>query len=200
MLPPGFTPSPSAHANQQGAANDACKRKRLRQSLGGLSRNDRILATNEEPPLGSHLVTPRRGFAHHGIYVGRGNVVHYRSVVRKLCRGPVEEVSIARFAQGRAIWVRNGTAPRFDPAAVTRRARARLGEDRYRLLSNNCEHFCEWCLRDEHRSYQVERLLASPRRLARLFRDTITRPLSDNHAAPDRPIRVLRALPSNRST
>jgi Lecithin retinol acyltransferase len=26
---------------------------------------------------------------------------------------------------------------------VMRRARSRLGEDRYRLLSNNCEHFCE---------------------------------------------------------
>jgi hypothetical protein len=35
-----------------------------------------------------------------------------------------------------------------------------VGEDCYRLLTNNCEHFCEWCLRGEHRSYQVEALLA----------------------------------------
>jgi hypothetical protein len=43
---------------------------------------------------------------------------------------------------------------------VIQRARSRVGEDCYRLLTNNCEHFCEWCLRGEHRSYQVEALLA----------------------------------------
>lgn len=30
-----------------------------------------------EPPLGSHVTTPRRGYLHHGISVGGGNVVHY---------------------------------------------------------------------------------------------------------------------------
>jgi hypothetical protein len=37
-----------------------------------VTRNDRLLAYNEEPPLGSHLVSPRLCFAHHGIYVGGG--------------------------------------------------------------------------------------------------------------------------------
>ena len=32
----------------------------------------------------------------------------------------------------------------------------RLGEDCYSVLTNNCEHFCEWCVRGEHRSYQVD--------------------------------------------
>jgi hypothetical protein len=50
-----------------------------------------------------------------------------------------------------------------------------LGEDRYRILSNNCEHFCEWCLRDERRSYQVESLLALPRRLLRVSGDALAR-------------------------
>lgn len=35
----------------------------------------------------------------------------------------------------------------------------RLGEHRYRLLTNNCEHFCEWCVNGAHRSYQVEELI-----------------------------------------
>jgi len=167
---------------------------------GGLCRSDRLLVANEEPPLGSHLVTPRRGFAHHGIYVGRGNVVHNRSVVRSFCRGPVEEVSLAGFAQQRAIWVRSHSAPRFAGSEVTRRARSRLGEDRYRLLSNNCEHFCEWCLRDERRSYQVERLLALPRRLAHICREAMAWVLPEHTRAVDRPIRVLRALPPSRGT
>ena len=135
--------------------------------LRGLHRHDGPLGSLDQLPPGSHLVTPRRGFAHHGIYVGGGNVVHYKSVVRQLRRLPVEEVSLASFAQGRAIWVRAHREPRFDRTEVMRRARSRLGEDRYRILSNNCEHFCEWCLRDEQRSYQVESLLALPRRLAR---------------------------------
>jgi hypothetical protein len=41
---------------------------------------------------------------------------------------------------------------------VVHRARSRLGEDRYHVLRNNCEHFCEWCVRGQHRSYQVEAL------------------------------------------
>jgi len=35
------------------------------------------LVAEQELPLGSHLVTPRRGYVPHGIYVGDGNVVHY---------------------------------------------------------------------------------------------------------------------------
>ncbi len=68
-----------------------------------------------------------------------------------------------------------GTSPlrphasvRFDGQEVIRRARSRIGEKCYRLLTNNCEHFCEWCLHGEPRSEQVERALALPRRLARI--------------------------------
>jgi hypothetical protein len=43
---------------------------------------------------------------------------------------------------------------------VVRRARLRLGENRYHLLTNNCEHFCEWCIRGESRSLQVDKLRA----------------------------------------
>ena len=79
--------------------------------------------------------------------------------------GPVEEVSLARFTHGHTLWVRPGAA-RFGCEEVIRRARSRIGENSYRLLSNNCEHFCEWCLRGEHRSEQVERALVLPRRFA----------------------------------
>jgi len=87
-------------------------------------------------------------------------------------------VSLASFARGRAIWVRAHREPRFESTEVTRRARSRLGEHCYRILSNNCEHFCEWCLRDEHRSYQVESLLALPRQMARVCGEVITRILN----------------------
>ena len=107
---------------------------------------DRILRDREEPPLGAHLVTPRIGYRHHGIYVGAGKVVHCGAVSRLLPRGPVEEVSLACFSRGRPISVRAGGPARFGALEVIQRARSRVGEDRYRLLTDNCEHLCEWCL------------------------------------------------------
>ena len=163
---PRVTTFSRAGAQRYGAHGDAEIATRSTDLRGGLRRNDRRLAEGEEPALGSHLVTPRLGFAHHGIYVGCGTVVHYGAFVHGLHRGPVEEVSLARFTHGHTLWVRPGAA-RFDYEEVIRRARSRIGENSYRLLSNNCEHFCEWCLRGEHRSEQVERALVLPRQFAR---------------------------------
>jgi hypothetical protein len=98
---------------------------------------------------------------HHGIYVGDGNVVHYAGLARGQFRGRIEEVSLAHFAYGHSVWTRGSDLPAFVPQEVIRRARSRVGENRYRILRNNCEHFCEWCLRAESRSYQVERFLYS---------------------------------------
>ena len=53
------------------------------------------------------------------------------------------------------------------------RARSRLGENRYRFFSNNCEHFSEWCVNGEHRSPQVERLLAPLRCVPRALTDLL---------------------------
>jgi hypothetical protein len=117
--------------------------------------------------LAAHIVTPRRGYLHHGIYVGNGKVVHYAGLGRAVHREPVEEISLTDFTGGRAFWVKSDTPPRFDPREVIRRARSRIGEDCYRLLTNNCEHFCEWCLRGEHRSYQVEAWATRAKRLMR---------------------------------
>jgi hypothetical protein len=128
----------------------------------GLHGTDRLLGTQEEPALGAHLITPRRGYLHHGIYVGASRVVHYSGLSRGLRRGPVEEVPLAGFACGRPIWVRRTASSTFDLWEIVGRARSRVGENCYRLLTNNCEHFCEWCLRGTPRSLQVEEWAAAP--------------------------------------
>lgn len=120
---------------------------------------DRMLAGSEEPAIGAHLITRRVCYVHHGIYLGGGKVIHCGAVSCFVPRGPVEEVSLRNFRRGRAIAVRGGVPAKYAAREVVDRARSRLGEDRYRLLTNNCEHFCEWCLRGEQRSYQVERLM-----------------------------------------
>ena len=144
--------------------NDEVRFSGCERALSGRRlRGDRLLVGDQEPPLGSHLVTPRRGYLHHGIYVGARKVVHYSGLVHGLRRGPVEEVPLAHFACGQGVWVRSDAPSDFDVREVIYRARSRVGEDRYRLLTNNCEHFCEWCLRGAARSFQVEAWLARPR-------------------------------------
>lgn len=114
-------------------------------------------------PLGAHLVTPRWGFVHHGLYVGNGRVIHYAGFKAWLRRGPVEEVSLEEFAGGQPVQVQTRSATRYAGLGAVRRARSRLGEDCYRFLSNNCEHFVEWCLSGTSRSSQVEALFGALR-------------------------------------
>lgn len=106
--------------------------------------------------IGAHLVTDRLGYTHHGVYAGSGKVVHYAGLSRSLRRGPVHEVTLAEFAQGRPVWVRQSPGARFAGVEAVQRAYSRLGEDRYRLISNNCEHFCMWCIYGESCSDQIE--------------------------------------------
>ncbi|WP_176049848.1 lecithin retinol acyltransferase family protein [Burkholderia sp. BCC1644] len=113
-------------------------------------------------PVGAHLVTRRPGYAHHGIYIGNGNVIHYAGLAHSLGGGPVEVVSLDRFCAGFGLaMVRHARTP-YDGAEAARRAASRLGECRYRLLTNNCEHFCLWCLFGVGRSEQVASCLRNP--------------------------------------
>jgi hypothetical protein len=139
-----------------------------RLSLSRDPRRDVPLDSDQEPPWGAHIVSPRRGYTHHGIYVGGDRVVQYGGLMRSLRRNPVEEVFLTQFSQGHPIWVRFEESHWFDNDEVVRRARSRLGEDDYHPLTNNCEHFCEWCVRGQQRSYQVDELLSRPGRALRL--------------------------------
>jgi hypothetical protein len=108
-------------------------------------------------PIGAHLTTPRRGYVHHGIYAGGGRVVHYAGLGRRWRARPVEEVTLDHFAGGRPVAVQPWAAPAFTGREVVERARSRLGEDRYGLIRNNCEHFVTWAITGQARSTQVER-------------------------------------------
>jgi HRAS-like suppressor 3 len=124
-----------------------------------------LLEEGEIPPLAAHLLTVRCGYVHHGIHVGEGKVVHYAGLSRGWRAAPVEQVPLRTFARGRSVWVRSHANPRFDCDEIMQRARSRMGECGYKILSNNCEHFCEWCIQGESRSRQVETLRQMPRRV-----------------------------------
>ena len=116
--------------------------------------------------LGAHIVTPRRCYTHHGIYVGAGQVVHYQGLSSSLRGGPVVKVSLAEFTHGHPVCVHSVRDAAYSDTEVVARACSRLGEDAYDVLRNNCEYFCSWCLIGAARSRQVERLLLSSRSVA----------------------------------
>lgn len=139
----------------------------------GVCKPDSLLLPGDEPPVAAHLVSPRAFYEHHGIYVGNGCVIHYAGLTNRRWRGPVEEVSLADFANGHPVRIRHDQSL-FACAEVVSRARSRLGERRYRILTNNCEHFCAWVLREDFRSAQVEQLRRVPRDL---WRAVLTAPI-----------------------
>ncbi len=101
-----------------------------------------------------HLRVPRHHglFLHHGIDLGDGTVAHYLEG-REILRSSIEE-----FRKGENITVITHPSP--SKSSVTlRRAKSRIGEKRYNLLFNNCEHFANWCKTGKHRSQQMENFL-----------------------------------------
>jgi hypothetical protein len=124
-------------------------------------------------PLGAHLTSPRWGYVHHGLYAGAGRVIHYAGFDRAFRRGPIEEVCIESFTGGHALQVKTWAAPRFSGEAAIARARARQGENRYSVLSNNCEHFAHWCISGVSRSEQVDSRTAWPRAALRGLRSLL---------------------------
>lgn len=112
-------------------------------------------------PLGAHLVTPRRWYMHHGIYVGAGQVVHYQGLSSSLRHMSVAKVSLAEFARGNPVRVHSPAGAAYSGVEVVVRACSRLDENSYDILRNNCEHFCSWCLSGAARSRQVECLSSS---------------------------------------
>src|SRR3984885_4830694 len=98
------------------------------------------------PPIeqvipGAQLVVRYSVYRHHGIYVGRGRVIHYAGWIRGR-RGLIEEIPLDEFTEEREFTVNLSPPDLIGGLDVVRRARSRLGERCYDLLENNCEHFC----------------------------------------------------------
>ena len=136
--------------------------------------------TEREPALGAHLETSRVAYNHHGVYVGNGKVVHYAGFCRRWRADPVEEVTLSSFSVGHTIRIVEHPTCTYSPREIVDRARSRVGERDYRLLTNNCEHFCNWCIRGLSRSAQAERPVAL---VFRLLADAVVRFLRLNLGA-----------------
>ena len=133
------------------------------------------------PKIGDHVFVDRSVFGiklyeHHGIYVGDDMVVHYNGLARgivfeKSCFeeilsnvvpldkrnvAKVEMTSLEEFASGDIWQIKEHANAPFSGQDIALCAKARVGEQKYNLIINNCEHFCNECVFGEHVSEQVQ--------------------------------------------
>ena len=96
------------------------------------------------------------GFWHHGIYEGDGLLIHYSGEVGRKINAAICRVGLAEFlsgAEGEVVPCEVAATP----DEVIERAQSRMGEAKYHLVFNNCEHFAEWCKTGKAKSDQVLR-------------------------------------------
>lgn len=119
-----------------------------------MARGDRLEV--EHGIVGSTLT-----YLHHGIDLGDGTVVHARPADFRnpFGGGRVVRTSLAEFAGGRTVRVRNEPPASFSPEEVADRALAHVDRAGYHLVVDNCEHFATWCATGRRESRQVDIVL-----------------------------------------
>lgn len=110
-------------------------------------------------PIGAHLVIYHLGYSHHGIYAGRGRVIHYSGFAHLLKKKPIEITTLQKFSHGKKIHIRIYDQPKYKGRTVVRRMRSRIHENHYHLIINNCEHLCSWAITGVENSHQVVKMM-----------------------------------------
>ena len=109
---------------------------------------------------GDHIYVVRAlGYTHHGIDCGDDTVIHFTGEPGKKVDASVARTSIADFALDSIVHLREYSS-RADDSVVVSRAESKLGSREYNLVTNNCEHFANWCCTGRTASQQV-RLVTS---------------------------------------
>lgn len=115
--------------------------------------------TVKKYPLGAHLIVKSFGYSHHGIYAGKGRVIHYSGLAHFFKKKPIEITSLEKFANQRAITIRSYHQPKYKGRIVVKRMRTRMHENNYHLIMNNCEHLCSWAITGIESSPQVVKMM-----------------------------------------
>jgi len=111
---------------------------------------------------GDHLITPRLGYSHHGLYLGDRLVIHYTGLADGLTnKDKIKITSLEDFSQGHPIKVQQHLKPAYTPEESIDRALSRMGENNYHVIFNNCEHFVMWCIMGKAKSRQLRKYLIS---------------------------------------
>lgn len=113
----------------------------------------KLFYTNDDLKKGYHLAVRRGKITHHGIYIGNDRVIHYDGK-EDYGKNIIIETSFSEFKQGDPVMVVTHPSG-YTPYEIVERAKSRLGEECYGLITNNCEHFATWCVTGKSESSQV---------------------------------------------
>lgn len=104
---------------------------------------------------GDHIfVDQHRGlYDHHAIDCGDGTAIEYSRI------DGVRRLDLDEFRKGNPLFVKK-YRDSYPPDVVVQRAESRLGEKKYNVLTNNCEHFVAWCKTGQKNSEQIRDLAA----------------------------------------
>lgn len=91
-----------------------------------------------KPSKGDHIMVQRTLYAHHGIYENVNRVYQYDK------GAGVNVVSLEDFADGDKVIVYS-EGSHYSPDQIIKRAKSRVGEDKYNILWNNCQNLATWC-------------------------------------------------------
>jgi len=98
---------------------------------------------------GDHIFCVRDFYSHHGIYDGNGGVYHYANDDSDCGWLNTDDTMVTycaldTFAKGDKINVRKYES-KLSPEEVIARAKSKIGQGQYNVLTNNCEHYAYWC-------------------------------------------------------
>ena len=110
--------------------------------------------------VGDHLVTPRTGYTHHGLYIGNQEVIHYEGKFGS-DSGRIAKVTLTEFCKGASCRVRDYPLRVYGRKESIERACQRVGESDYNLVFNNCEQFVAWCIMGFGYSEQINTVVSA---------------------------------------
>ena len=111
-----------------------------------------------------------------------GSLVYSICEFPKIYGRPTEEVPFAEFRKkfahpeaAQTLWdvLKISNYHLYTPEETVIRARERIGETKYSLLTNNCEHFAIWCKTGISESHQIEDVMAAMQETGRQIREGI---------------------------
>ena len=102
---------------------------------------------------GAHIYAGRGVYAHHGIDIGDGTVIHYQG---KAEGGQISQDLISSFSPGKQIYeIKHKNCN--SPDTTVKLAYEKFNQQRknYHLFNSNCEHFAYWCKTQKNKSDQI---------------------------------------------
>lgn len=124
---------------------------------------------------GAHIRVQTPNYYHHGIYIGNDEVVQFglpNAIYGswddiKVLRSPIEEFcGGANFIEV-YVFDRKELKRKKSNAEIVATALSKVGEGGYHLLSNNCEHFANFCVFGQSVSTQIDDMYKNVDKLLR---------------------------------